>query len=356
MTADHVGGAPLNRHGGLTLVPMPGFEELANRVGPLIEVKPIQTPTNIVVPEFGFRANGEPYVRLGKEKIGDYDCIVLTSGPGTYEMIGQLSFLLGYLVGRQAARITVITGYFPLSRSDKDEGDMELALTPHVTHMLRSSAYGKLDRITSVDMHSSQGVGSAGGMGIINQVHLGRRVLTRAVEDAKAEGRSVVVHLTDDGAVKNFRNIIGAVEEKQGVPLPMTYGSKIRVNSHRSEQGRIHGNVEALPGSTVISLDDEGATMGTLIGAAEKILQEHQVNEFWAAMIHGVLCEKGPGRLLAPDCPISRSYTSDTIPLHNRPELEELLASNLLRVVPWHEDLAHIIYHRHWGKSIREVR
>src|SRR3989339_1103026 len=150
-----------NGHGGLTLVPLPGFVDLANQLKEAIEHrnhKETDPPTtvDIAVPEFGLRSNQEPFVRLGKEHIGGHDCVVLTSGPGTYQMIIQLLLILGYLAGRRAGRITVITGYFPLSRSDKDEGSMELALPRLIVDLMQTAADGRLDRIIAMDLHSPQ--------------------------------------------------------------------------------------------------------------------------------------------------------------------------------------------------------
>ena len=87
----------LNLNGGLTLIPMPGFEEQTERVKPIIEGKTRDehrlTPVDIVRPEFGRRASGEPYIRMAKEHIGGHDCVVITSGPGTPGMLINL-FLL----------------------------------------------------------------------------------------------------------------------------------------------------------------------------------------------------------------------------------------------------------------------
>lgn len=79
-----------NNHGGLTLVPMPGFILMAEEVKKIIESKHTDTLVDIAIPEFGWRASGEPFVRLYKKYIGGHDCIVVASGPGTYEMLGQL--------------------------------------------------------------------------------------------------------------------------------------------------------------------------------------------------------------------------------------------------------------------------
>jgi len=178
-------------NGGLTLVPMPGFDGLARELKIKIEgIREIRgrgvsrmvwtRPVDIVIPEFGQRSNDEPYLRLGKHHVGGHDCVVLGSGPGTYENTGQLNLLLRYLVARRARRVALVTGYFPLSRSDKDEGGKEFALPPVFVDQWQAMTYGNLDRIIAVDLHASQAVMSA-RTGLITEISLMRRVLQVAV-------------------------------------------------------------------------------------------------------------------------------------------------------------------------------
>ena len=55
---------PFNQHGGLTLIPMPGFESLALEVTSRVEAGSYEFDTAIDVAdfEFGYRASGEPYI------------------------------------------------------------------------------------------------------------------------------------------------------------------------------------------------------------------------------------------------------------------------------------------------------
>jgi hypothetical protein len=129
---------PFNQHGGLTLVPLPGFEPLAEKVKRTLETGDFEfdTAVDVALPEIGKRASGEPFVRLGKQHIAGHDCVVLGSGPGTPEMLVHLLLLLRYVTGRRASRIAAVTSYFPLGRSDKDEGGTEFALPPLVTDLM----------------------------------------------------------------------------------------------------------------------------------------------------------------------------------------------------------------------------
>lgn len=346
-----------NRYGGLTFVPLPAFVELAQTVKHLIEKDEVNTPVDIVVPKFGWRASKEMFIQLGKEHVGGHDCVVIASGPGTSEMLVQLQLTLGYLVGRRASRIALVTGYLPHARSDKDEGTLEFALASHTIHLLLSAAYNKLDRIIAADLHAPQVV-MAAPVGVITEVYLGRRILTQAISEARhlyPDSRLCLL-LPDDGADKKYQPIIEQVTSKLDINLPVVQGQKRRSSSHHSRLLGLGGDIDALRDSLVIAFDDEIATGGTNLQTAKAVKEEYGASFYWATAVHGVLCGEVAKLLDAEDCPIDRVFVTDTIPQTNRPELAPLIESGRLVVIPWADDLAHIIYHHHWTLSIRERR
>jgi ribose-phosphate pyrophosphokinase len=344
-----------NRNGGLTLVPMnTKFQKMAQDLKPMIEER--GTKTDIAIPKFGYRANSEPFVQLGKKHIGGHDCVILDSGPGTPEQLIFLLFLLGYLAGRRAARITLILGYFPLSRSDKDEGELELALAPHVAHLLISASYGKLDRIIAADLHAPQ-VAMAGHMGLITEIHLMRRVLIRAFEDAGKAGfkDKLVVHYPDVTASKRYEKAVSQAAGKTGIqPASITYGMKRRTNSRQSDIDKIIGDVSKIPDALVISPDDEGATLGTVDETGGIIKNQYGGRAFWPTVIHPVLCSPATERLSGQN--IDRLYTMSTIPLSGREEFVPFIENGKLVVISWLDDLAKVIFYHHTDQSIRELR
>lgn len=348
-------------NGGLTLVALPGFLTLAETIKPLIErrgeVEKKPTPVDIVKPEFGLRASGEPFIRLGKDHVGGHDCMVLTSGPGTYEMLGQLGFALAYLAGRHARRITVIAGYMPLSRSDKDEGKNELATVKHVVDQMFDAAKGNLNRIIAADLHVPQIVMAGPGLGSLTEIHLGRHVLRQAFKDAMVEhaDRPMCLLLPDDGACKKFQEDIKHLEKELGQHIPVVFGQKRRDSDEKSKLQGLFGDAKAMRGALVLAMDDEIATGGTLAQTARAVKENYAAEIFWSVAIHGVLCGKAVS-ILSGDSPIDRTYITDTIPTHHRPALAPLLSGGRLRVVPWAPELANIIYFHHWDHSIREQR
>lgn len=346
-----------NRNGGLTIIPLPGFEELAEKVKKLIEFDRGQESfVDVALPKFGHRASGEPYLKLSKDHIGGHDCVILTSGPGTYETLGQILLALGYLVGRRAGRISVVTGYLPLARSDKDEGTLELALVSHVVHLLETAAYGQLDRIIAVDLHSSQEVAVGARMGLITEVSMARRLLTMAAEEAlqTEPKRPVALVFPDEGALKRFEIAAKETFNKLGRAFPVACGQKRRVNSKESKFLGLSGDVDSLKGARIISFDDEFATGKTNMQSAMAVKDQYGAAEFWAATVHGVLC--GDAAKILREPAIDRLYITDTIQNFKKPEFAELIDGQKIRVMSWAADLAQIIYHHHWDISIRELR
>jgi len=348
---------PFNQHGGLTLIPMTGFESLAFEVKSRVEVGSYEFDTSIDVAEFEFayRASGEPYVRLGKEHIAGHDCVVLTSGPGTPAMLLQLMLILRYLSGRRASRIAVVTGYFPLGRSDKDEGTLEFATAPLIIDLMMMSTYSGLDRVIAVDLHASQVVMS-GRTGLITEVSMVRRMLKRALDEAMALGQPICLCFPDDTAAKRMESAVAKISQELGTAFPIVYGTKRRKSSEESTLTGLFGRLDAIEGSTVLNLDDEIATGGTSIDSAAELKAHHGAARVWAVVTHGVLCGPAAELFADPSCAVDRVFISDTIPVSNRPELEPLIDAGRLDVTSWSPDLAWILYHHHWNLSIRELR
>jgi|WetSurMetagenome_2_1015567.scaffolds.fasta_scaffold19579_5 phosphoribosylpyrophosphate synthetase len=356
-----------NRHGQLTLVSDWHHIEFAETVRKhIIELAMKmgdKTAIDIARPKFGYHVNGEPFVELTNEHINGHDCVVLTSGPGTPEMLTRLQILLAYLVARQAERITIISGYLPLTRSDKDEGDRIIKLSPIIIHLLNAAAYPKgLSRIIIADPHADPPSPSPG---LVVPIFLTRRLLTQIMLDARRIHPSLplCLLLPDSGAKKRQAGTIAEVQtmmaERQGIPhadLPLAVGGKIRLVSHDIERLEIEIGAENLKGRLVVILDDEISTGNTTRKTARLAVRDHGAKMCWAASTHAVLCKDAAQKLAAERSSLDRVYVTNTIPILDRPELSELLASGQLQVVPWTEDCAKVAYHHHAGMSIREIR
>ena len=349
--------SPFNPNGGLTIVAMTGFEDIAYQVAAGVQKKGrkrgnFRTPVDVVIPTLVYYGSGEPKVRLGKKHIGGHDVIILTSGPGTPKMLVELTSLLGYVARRRARRIIVITAYFPMARSDKDD-ERELAMPPIWVDAWQGASKGKLDRMVCVDPHSDH-VTSAGGGGFVTPIKMTRRLLMELVEQALQQSEHVVLSFPDNTSRKRFKAALKDLKNKLGRKLPIVYAS-----ADRDEDGKlideVAGQVDAIPGSLVVQLDDETASGGTQIDVA-RMLKAMGASSVWGGVTHGVLCDNAVERFSAPDCPIDRLYINDTIIPSNRPELVPLIESGRLRVLSWLNDLIWVVYKLHWDEDVRELR
>jgi ribose-phosphate pyrophosphokinase len=354
-----IDSCPVCPNGALTLVPLPGHEQLAEDIRTKItkgsiseQFKP--TPVDIAVPKFGAHANDEPFLQLSKQHIGGHDCMVLTSGPGTYKMVMQLLIVLWYLVGRGAKRITVVSGYCPWSRSDKDEGTLILAIAPLIIYLIGAICGEKLSKIISADLHASQ-LALSTMPGKVTELQMMRRVIKYLLEDAIKTGKRITFAAPDDSAEKRFKKIIAEVCKELGIPMPLVVVYKRRSDSTNSAVTYVIGDTDSIKGSIVITFDDEAATVGSNLQLGRTMVEEYGALEVWAAVIHGVLCGPAVERLSDPKRRVRRLYATDTIPM-DREELQPLIADGTIRVINWMDDVAWAIYMHHWDQNIRGVR
>lgn len=346
---------------------MPGFEDVATQLKTFIETKSLRptaerpsgryTPVDIAVPTIRTYVNGEPQIGIGKKHVGGHDCYVITSGPGTPLMLTQLLFFVGVLAGRRPRRITVVSAYFPLSRSDKlILKTNEFPMPPILVKLLRAAGGKRFDRIVCVDPHCDQ-ISGFGPTGLISPVQMTYQLLSKMIDDALAIQERICIAFPDASARKRYKEALIAIrKEHPGVTIPVvTVDAEREDDLVKSIQG-ITGSMPALKDAIVIAPDDETATGGTQINAATQYLQDFGAKEVWAGVSHAVLCGTGPQKFAKPDCPIARLYITDTIPVLNRPELKQLLESGRLQLVSWLNDCALIIFYAHWDEDIHDLR
>lgn len=350
-------------NGGLTLIPMPGFEDQARAVAKAVEKfskksGKLFTPVDIKLPKFGKRSSGEPFLQFDKQHVGGHDCVIVGSGPGTWEMLGMLNLLLRYTAGRRARRVALSLGYFPLCRSDKDEGELEFSLPQYyIEQMIQSATTTRkhLDRIITVDMHAPQMV-MAGPTGLITELSLVRLVLMRAIADAHARKERICILCPDASAYKRIKGILKTVSKELGVKLPVVMGNKERESSEDVSLDDLVGDTEQLKDATVLSVDDELATAGTVLLSAIRVKEAFGANKVYSVVTHGIFCDPATARLSAPDCAIDRVYATDTIPVSMRPHLQPLVDSGRLVIIEWAKELGVSLYHHHHDLSIRNIR
>lgn len=361
---------PHNPNGGLTLIPLPGYEDVAQTLKISIERmggRPHhrQTPVDIAVPLFSTYANDETVVALPNTHILEHDCVVVGSGSGSDRMLMQLLWTLSVLAGRHAGRIAVTTGYFPLSRSYGDEGDTILT-TPPMMMRLANAACGRvgLHRWVCADPHSKQ-ITMAGDPGQVTPVYLTRKLLSFAIDGSltcEDSGLPIVLAFPDDTASKRYAPAVKSIQEQRGIRLPVVTAFKRREDSERTQILGIVGDIEAVRDARVLMFDDEIATGGSVVDMARGLKQGHGAKSVWACATHAVMCRGANMRFLdqiesSGGQWVDHLVVSDTIRIEGRNEgLGALTQGGRMSVYSWLEDLAWVIYRHHWNLGVRELR
>jgi ribose-phosphate pyrophosphokinase len=356
--------APYNRNGGLTLVAVPGFEEVARNLKVLIEQMGNReghssTPVDIVFPRFGEFPSGERSVHLTDASINGHDCVIVGSGPGTDPMLMRLNWTMSHVAGRHAGRISVVTGYFPHARSDVDERDDVLAKTKMVFTMVESlSGSRSIQCWVCLDPHARQ-ISDLGEPGQVTPIYFTNRLLRFCLDQLTKSnsGRQVVLAFPDDSSHRRFEPAITSVAKDLDREFVCISARKRRDRFGKSKIVGLNGDIDLVKGADVLMFDDEIDTGGSVISFAE-MLRSFGADTIWACATHAVMSSNAADRFKKAheEGLVSRLILSDTIPIVGRPDLESLVSSGILTVLSCMEDLAWVIYRIHWDMSIRQMR
>jgi ribose-phosphate pyrophosphokinase len=99
-------------------------------------------------------------------------------------------------------------------------------------------------------------------------------------------------------------------------------------------------------GKTVLLVDDEAMTLGTMVSAA-KVLKKLGAREIWALAYHGVLA--GPAITRLVESPIAGLIVSNSVPV---PAVKIERAGGKLYVVPIEEFIIKAMWKWHMGESL----
>ncbi|KKT70073.1 MAG: hypothetical protein UX09_C0040G0001, partial [Candidatus Uhrbacteria bacterium GW2011_GWE2_45_35] len=275
-------------------------------------------------------------------------------------------FLSRFKAGGGVKFYTKLSRYFPWSRTDKREkrdkdGLIEFPLPVFLVELIKTATGPAINAggIIAFDLHAD--IDTFGNT--VQEVSVTGLLLRRAILDTQNEDtRFHVMSYTDAGAAKRSREAAAkAITAIKAAGFPICPkqidGSKSRLSDRKQKMlRRPSGDVRAVRGSTVYQIDDEASTLGTLETNSRFLIEHYGAKKIVAVITHGVLCGKAAQILSDPSCPVDKLYVSDTVPFHNRPELQPLVDSGKIVVVSIVEELAKIIYYLHWGKEIHRVR
>ena len=250
------------------------------------------------------------------ESVRGSDCFIVqsTCAPVNDNLM-ELLLMTDAFKRASAARITAVIPYFGYARQDRKAKARDPISAKLVADLITVSG---ADRVLSMDLHVPQ---LQGFFDIPVDNMLGSSVLIPYIAGKFGVGTDDTVIVSPDlGSVTRARKFT------QKLDMPLAIIDKRRPKANVSEVMNIIGNVE---GKKCILVDDLIDTAGTLVHAADALVERGGATEVYACASHGVL--SGPAIERIQNSPIKELTILDTIPLTNDKKLDKI---NVLPVAP----------------------
>ena len=275
-------------------------------------------------------ANDNTFVRI-LENVRQRDVFIVQ--PICYPVNDNLMELLIFIDAfkrASAGRITAVVPYYGYGRTDKKD-QPRVPITARLVADLLTAAGA--DRLLTVDLHAGQ------IQGFFNIPVDELTALPILVDYFKAKELSdLVVVAVDIGISKRARD----VAEHLGAPLAIIEKRRTG-NDDSSETLNVIGDVR---GKVALTFDDEIDTGGTVINAANALMDQG-VTEVFCCATHPVLSGPAPQRIAQSN--FQEVVVTDTIPI-SREKLNGKFT--VLSVAPL---LGEAIYRIHKGQSVGEL-
>ena len=253
--------------------------------------------------------------------------IVQTMTPPVNTRIMELFIMIDAARRASAGRITAVVPYYAYSRSDKKDQPRVPITARLIANFLETAG---ADRLLTVDLHAGQ---IQGFFNIPVDELTALSILANYFKEKRIPNLTVVA--TDVGGAKGARRMADRLD------APLAIVEKRRLgNEEHVEVMTIIGDVE---NRTILIVDDEVLTAGTLVATAQ-VVTEHGATAVFAAATHPILAGDAVRRI--EKAPIRELVFTDTIPV---PPEKELPNFTVLSVAPL---LGEAISRIHTGQSV----
>jgi ribose-phosphate pyrophosphokinase len=241
--------------------------------------------------------DGELFVKIEEDVRGRDVFVISSTCDPVNDNLMELLIFCDCLRRASAERVTLVIPYYGYGRQDrKDEG--RVPITAKLVANLVTAA--KADRVLTIDLHAAQ----IQGFFDLPVDHLpASKVFLDYFQSIAPELGPLCLVSPDVGNVK----VAEGVANFLGGDLAIIF--KRRLSGTEVKTGDLIGSVE---GKSVLMFDDMISTGGTVVKAAEAVM-EHGAKQVIVAATHAVMAGMGAERLASS--PISRVVVTDTIPV-----------------------------------------
>jgi ribose-phosphate pyrophosphokinase len=276
------------------------YPDLAEEVAEALGVEP--TPTSA----YDF-ANGETFVRFN-ESVRGSDAFVLQSHTAPInQSIMEHLIMVDTLKRASAKRITVVTPFYGYARQDKKHRGREPISARLMADLFVTAG---ADRLIAVDLHTAQIQGFFDGP----VDHLFALPILAEYIENKLDISQVTVVAPDAGRVR----VCERWTDRLGCPLAIIHK---RRDPEVANEVKVFEVVGQVRGRTCIIVDDMIDTAGTMVKAAEALVEQGAANVI-ATATHGVF--SGPAIDRLKNAPISEIVVSNTLPIGQEKQIDNI--------------------------------
>ena len=274
--------------------------------------------------------NDNIMVKIHENVRGKDVFVVQTAVTPVNDHIMEMLIMIDALKHASAGRITAVLPYFPYVRSDKKD-QPRISITARLMADLLQTA--GVDRVLTMDLHAPQ----VQGFFRMPADHL-RAIPIICRHLKKLDLQNTVLVASDAGEAKDVGRFATRLN------LPMAIIDKRRYdNKDNAKAVNLIGDVQ---GKKALLIDDEIATGGTLVEAAN-FLKKEGVLSVIAAATHAVFCGSAMSRI--EESIIEEVVVTNTLPLPS----EKI--SKKIKILSVAGLFGKAILHVHNGESISEL-
>jgi ribose-phosphate pyrophosphokinase len=275
----------------LMIVSGEGFPELAEKIADRLDLD----LSGVELVKF---PGGELYARYLESVRGADMFIVQSLCEPVNENLMQMLIMIDAAKRASAKRIVAVIPWYAYSRQDRKTKPREPITARLIANMIQAAG---AERVMTMDLHTGQIEGYFTFP--VDHLTAMHTFVDYFVDQGFKDAEDAVVVAPDTGEVKVAKQLAGHLR------LPWAIVNKMRDKPDRSEVTHVIGDVS---GKRVLMIDDIIATGGTLVNAAERLVEDG-ATEVRAAATHGEF--SGDAYEKIEDSVIREVVVTDTLPL-----------------------------------------
>jgi ribose-phosphate pyrophosphokinase len=275
----------------LMIVSGQGYPELAEKIADRLDLD----LSGVELVKF---PGGELYARYLESVRGADIFIVQSLCEPVNENLMQMLIMIDAAKRASAKRIVAVIPWYAYSRQDRKTKPREPITARLIANMIQAAG---AERVMTMDLHTGQIEGYFTFP--VDHLTAMHTFVDYFVDQGFKDADDAVVVAPDTGEVKVAKQLAGHLR------LPWAIVNKMRDRPDRSEVTHVIGDVA---GKRVVMIDDIIATGGTLVNAAERLVEDG-ATEVRAAATHGEFSGNAYEKI--EDSVIREVVVTDTLPL-----------------------------------------